>query len=85
MNRCSRGKRYEEFEGTDNVESAVFFFVEMIVSLEDIAVARCLHGYHLLLHFRVRALVPHFEDLQCSDEAASATSVRAPWRQISVC
>jgi len=47
----------------DHVKSAVGFRVEGIEGLEDVAVASGLHGYHLLLHFRTRAVVFLFKNL----------------------
>jgi hypothetical protein len=61
--------------GTDNVESAVVFFVEMIVRLKNVAMASSLHGDDLLLHFRISALVSHFENLR----AVKGQRVQVQW------
>ena len=59
-------QRLASINTTDHVKIAVGFRVEGIEGLEDVAVASGLHGYHLLLHFRTRAVVFLFKNLQDS-------------------
>ncbi len=52
----------------DHVERAVVFFVEMIVSLQDVDVASCFHGFDLLDHLHVSAGVFVFENLHADEK-----------------